>query len=232
MNTQLYEGRTVLVTGASGGLGTAVTRAFLDAGAHVVAASKTGAPDAPAGPRLAAMQADLATREGAEAAVAAALRTTGRVDVLAHLVGGFAAGSLAETDGGAWDRMMDINLRTAFHAMKAVFPGMLAARYGRIVAVGSRTGVDQPAGLCAYNVSKAALHALVRSAAAEGKGRGVTVNAVLPSVIDTAANRAANPDADFTRWVRPASIAGLILWLCSEAAGDISGALVPVYGGA
>ena len=126
--------------------------------------------------------------------------------------------------------MIDLNLNAAFYCARAALPAMIEARYGRIVAIGSKTAVEPVATLAAYGASKAALVALVRTIALEVKRSGVTANVVLPSVIDTPANRAANPGTDFSRWVTPESIARLLLCLASEAAADVNGAVVPIYG--
>lgn len=173
------------------------------------------------------VSADLTTSAGALDAA----REAGEVDVLVHLVGGFAAGGPVEkTTGEIWTRMLDLNLNSAFYMIRAVVPAMLQKRYGRIIAVSSRTGLDPAANLSAYGVSKAALNALIRTVALETKDSGITVNAVLPSVIDTPANRQAMPSADYARWVRPESIAATICWLASDEAADVNGALVPIYG--
>jgi len=216
-------GDRVLISGASGGLGTAVVQAFAARGAHVTGIARTsGAADG-----VDWIAADLARPEEARRVVEAA----GRVDVLVHLMGGFDGGSPVEQTGDdVWTRMLDLNLNSAFYLVRAVLPGMLAAGRGRIIAVSSRTGLEPAAGLGAYGVSKAALNALIRTVALETRNSGVTANAVVPSVIDTPANRRAMPGADFTRWVTPASIAGSICWLASAAAADVSGALLPVYG--
>jgi NAD(P)-dependent dehydrogenase (short-subunit alcohol dehydrogenase family) len=153
------------------------------------------------------------------------------LDILVHAMGGFTGGQpLHATDDATWDRMMDLNLRSTFLITRAVLPHMLRARYGRIVAVGSRTGLEPAAGLSAYGVAKAGLNALVRTIALETADQGVTANVVLPGTIDTPANRKAMPKSDFSRWVPPEKIAQQILWLCSEAASETSGALIPVYG--
>jgi NAD(P)-dependent dehydrogenase (short-subunit alcohol dehydrogenase family) len=181
--------------------------------------------------RFVAVPADLATREGAERAVEETLRKARGIDALVHALGGFAGGQPVETtDDAAWESMIAINLRSAFLIARAVLPHMIEAGYGRIVAVGSRTGVEPAAGLSAYGVSKAGLNALIRTIALETRDKGITANVVLPSTIDTPANRKAMPKADFSRWVSPEKIAQQILWLCSEAASDTSGALIPIYG--
>jgi NAD(P)-dependent dehydrogenase (short-subunit alcohol dehydrogenase family) len=230
---QSFMDRVVLITGASGGLGTAVTRAFLTAGASVigVARSLEAAPNL--GPCFMPQPADLSLPAGAEETVAAAFARTGRIDCLVHLMGGFAGGQpVAQTTDETWTRMIDTNLNSAFWVARAVLPKMLAAGYGRIVTVGSRTAVEPAAGLSAYGVAKAGLVALTRTIAAEVKGTGVTANIILPSVIDTPSNRAGNATGDHAAWVKPESIAELILWLASIEAADVNGAVIQIYGSA
>ncbi|MFB3776430.1 MAG: SDR family oxidoreductase [Bryobacteraceae bacterium] len=223
--------QVALITGVTGGLGTAVAKAFLDAGATVVGVSPRIAPEPGGGSRFLPLAADVSTPEGAAQAVRGALDRAGRVDSLIHLVGGFAGGEhVAGTSDETWRRMLSLNLDTAFYMARAVLPHMLEARRGRIVAVGSRTGVEPAPGLSAYGVSKAALIALVRTIAAEVRDSGVTANVILPSVIDTPANRAASPGADASKWVQPESIAALLVWLASDAAADVNGAVIPIYG--
>lgn len=224
--------RVILITGASGGLGRAVSQTFLDAGATVAGVFLSGAPPL-SHARFLPIQADLRLPDGAAGAVERVRSQAGRLDALIHLVGGFAGGQpIAQTDDATWKRMLDMNLNSAFHTLRAVLPILLAAGRGRIAAVGSRTAVDPVARLSAYGVSKAALVALVRTCALELKGTGITANAVLPSVIDTPANRASDPGADFSQWVQPESIASLLLWLASDAAAGVNGAVIPIYGGA
>ena len=222
--------RTVLITGASGGLGRSVTEIFLSAGATVVAVA-LDFPETSAKPACTQVAADLTTAQGVGDMLAAGLEPSGRIDALVHVTGGFAGGApVHETDEATWDHMMNLNLKAAFLVTRAVLRPMIDAGYGRIVAVGARAGADPAAGLSAYNVSKAGLHMLIRTIALEGKRHGITANAVMPSIIDTPANRKAMPKADFSKWVAPMSIARQILWLCSEEASDVSGALLPVYG--
>jgi NAD(P)-dependent dehydrogenase (short-subunit alcohol dehydrogenase family) len=176
------------------------------------------------------LSADLTTAEGCDMMVQQAL-AQGPINALVHILGGFGGGQpIAETSDKTWDGMMTLNLRAAFCAMRAVLKPMTAAKYGRIVAVGSRAAVEPMPNFAAYSVSKAALVALVKSVAAEGKDSGITANVVLPSTIDTPLNRKAMPQADFSRWVAPESIAKTLVWLASAAAGDVSGAVVPIYG--
>jgi len=220
------ERMNVLITGASGGLGTAVCQEFLAGGAKVIGVDRGWKTPEP----FATVSADVSTAEGCESMAKQALEH-GPLDALVHLVGGFAGGSpLAETSDETWDKMMNINLRTAFCCMRAALKPMQAAGRGRVVAVGSRMAVEPSPNFAAYAVSKAALVALVKSVAAEGQKFGVTANVILPSTIDTPANRAAMPKTDFSRWVKPESIAKLLLFLVSDAAADTSGAVIPIYG--
>ncbi len=226
-------GRVALITGAGGGLGTSVTRLFLENGATVVAVSRTG-PGVPEGEsRFLSLRADLSTPEDANRAVGAALEHFKRLDIVLHLVGAFAGfNSVAETSDETWRGMFDVNLNTAFYMARAALRPMLGAKWGRFIATGSRTALEPSANFAAYGASKAALVALIRTMALELKGTGVTANLVLPSVIDTPANRAAMPAADFSKWVSPESIARLLLWLASGAAADVNGAAIPIYGAA
>ncbi len=216
---------SVVIVGASGGLGGAVCAAFAASGAKVIAVDR--APKA--GEPYVTIAADVMTTEGCEAMVKQALEH-GAIDAVVHLVGGFSAGTIVETSEKVWDLMMDLNVRTAFHVIRASLPSMMAAKRGRIVAVGARAALEPSPGLSAYGVSKAALVALVKNVAAEVKDSGITANAVLPSVIDTPMNRKAMANADFSRWVAPESIAQLIVWLCSDAATNVNGAAIPIYG--
>jgi NAD(P)-dependent dehydrogenase (short-subunit alcohol dehydrogenase family) len=217
---------SVLITGASGGLGTAVCQAFQDAGKSVIGVARSWTEVA----AFLTISADLTTAEGCDAMVAEALEL-GPIEALVHILGGFGGGQpIAETSDKTWDGMMTLNLRAAFCAMRAVLKPMTAEKYGRIVAVGSRAAVEAMPNFAAYSVAKAGLVALVKNVAAEGKDLGITANVVLPSTIDTAANRQAMPKSDFSRWVRPESIAKTLVYLASKEAGDVSGAVIPIYG--
>ncbi len=224
--------RTAIITGANGGLGKTVTQAFLDAGLQVAAVARTiAANDLPHGDYI-GLSADLLDSGSMAAAVGAVLKSFGRIDVLVHLVGGFEGGKpVAETDDAALDRMLNLNLRSAFNIFRSVVPHMRRDRFGRIIAIGSRTAVEPQPLTGAYGASKAALVSLVRTLALENADQGITANVVLPSTIDTPSNRAAMPDADFTKWVRPEQVAHLVLWLASDGASQTTGALIPIYGG-
>jgi NAD(P)-dependent dehydrogenase (short-subunit alcohol dehydrogenase family) len=225
--------RSVIVTGGTGALGRAVVTAFLAGGDRVVVpwivarerdAVSAQAKDAVEAGRLVLIETDVS-----EAAAARGLvHQAGEPAVLVNGVGGFAAGALHETELEVWDHMYRLNVRAAAAATLAALPGMLARGRGAIINIAANAALDPPAGISAYVASKAALVALTRSLAREVGGRGVRVNAVLPTTIDTPANRAAMPDADFSQWTRPESIAAVIHWLASDAAATVRGALVPV----
>ncbi|MGH9611602.1 MAG: SDR family oxidoreductase [Bryobacteraceae bacterium] len=217
----------VLITGASGGLGASVVEQFLNAGAEVTGVARSLSEGHVKAPRLRWIAADLT--QVAECGRVAT--EAGPVDVLVHLMGGFAGGKPVQaTDDETWDRMMNLNLRSAFYMIRAVLPGMIERKRGRILAVGSRTGAQPAATLSAYGASKAALTSLIQAVALESKENGITANVILPSVIDTPVNRAAMPSMDHSKWVRPESIAKLLVWLASEDASDVNGAAIPIYG--
>ena len=145
--------------------------------------------------------------------------------------GGFAGGTpVAGTDDATFERMLDLNLRSAFHILRAVLPVMRASGFGRIVAIGSRAAVEPQPSIAAYSASKSALVSLMRSVAMENKDTAITANVILPGTMDTPANRAADPTADFGKWIDPQQVANLALWLASDAATQITGAVIPVYG--
>lgn len=217
----------ILITGANGGLGSAVVEAFLATGATVYGADRAWKNEPRSNPRFHSVEADL--MQSAECDRVAKLASP--VDGLIHLAGGFGGGRLvAETPDETWEKMLGLNLRSAYCMFRAVLPGMVKAGKGRIVAVGARAALEPMANFAAYSVSKAAVVALVKTVALEVKDSGVTANVILPSVIDTPANRAAMPSADPSKWVTPESIANLLLWLVSDAARDVSGAAIPIYG--
>ncbi|HEU0007478.1 MAG TPA: SDR family NAD(P)-dependent oxidoreductase [Terriglobia bacterium] len=224
--------KVALITGASGGLGNFVTEAFLAVGATVVGVARSIQPSAFADPKFVAMPADLSRGEGTKEMVEAAIQRFEKIDMLVHVMGGFAGGELIDdTDDATWDKMMNLNLRSAFNICRAVLPHMRRAKRGRVIAIGARSAVEPKAYLSAYCASKAALVSLIRTVALEGKDDGITANVILPGTMDTPANRTDSPSADFSKWVPPSRVASLALWLASEEASQVSGALIPVYGG-
>jgi len=224
--------KVVLITGANGGLGTAVTNAFLRAGARVAGVSKKIQNSEFPGPNFIAYPGEIGSTDAARAVVAAVIAKWEKIDVLVHLVGGFAGGqSVADTDDATLEQMLEVNLRAAFYMFRAVLPDMRTRGTGRILAIGSRTAVDPQPMVGAYSASKAALVSLVRTIALENKDRGISANVILPGTMDTPANRAAMPGADPAKWVQPSQVASLLLHLTSDDASQISGAVIPILGG-
>src|SRR5215472_18887634 len=224
-------GKVALVTGANGGLGTSVTGALLEAGATVVGLSRKIDQSEFAGPSFLAIRADISTGDSARNTVDRVVARYGRIDILAHLVGGFAGGNrIDETEDAIFQQMLDVNLNAAFFMVRAVIPHMRKAGKGRMIAIGSRAAQDPGPGVGAYSASKAALVSLITTVARENKEAGLTANVILPGTMDTAANRKAMPNADFSTWVKTASVASLIVWLASEAGNDVTGAAIPIYG--
>lgn len=229
-----------LVTGASGALGTAVCRRLVDGGYRVVLADSPRSQDksralaASLGERALSVSGDLASADTWPRLLAEIERAWRAAPTRAAFVaGGWAGGHpLHEESPAVWSQMMQANLETVHLGLRAVVPGMVAARTGSIVVIGSRA-VERPwtsQGAAAYAASKSAVVALARTVAEEVLASNVRVNALLPSTIDTPQNRAAMPKADPARWVVPESIANVIAFLFSDEAKDISGASIPVYG--
>jgi NAD(P)-dependent dehydrogenase (short-subunit alcohol dehydrogenase family) len=174
---------------------------------------------------------DLSSAEGARKAMADVKAKFGRLDALINIAGGFRWETVQGGDIATWDLLYAMNVKTTLNASKAAIPYLLESGAGRIVNVGANGAVKAAAGTGAYAASKAGVHRLTESLAEELKNRGVTVNAVLPSIIDTPANRADMPNAAFDRWVAPADLAAVILFLASDEAKAVTGALIPVTGG-
>jgi NAD(P)-dependent dehydrogenase (short-subunit alcohol dehydrogenase family) len=223
--------KIALVTGADGGLGTHVTKALLDAGFQTVGLSPKIQQSAFSHRNFTALPASLDSLDAAKKAVDTVIARVGTIDVLAHTVGGFAGGqSVADTDDATFQRMLDMNLRSAFHILRAVLPHMRQAGAGRIIGISSRAAESPGANVGAYSASKAAFSSLMKTVALENKDAGITANVILPGTMDTPANRQAMPGADTSQWVQPASVASLIVWLTGDAGKDVTGAAIPVYG--
>lgn len=223
--------RIALVTGANGGLGIHVTKALLDAAFAVVGLSPNIKQSDFNLPNFIALPTALNSLDEAKKAVGSLIASHGKIDVLAHLVGGFAGGNSVDgTDDATFRRMLDLNLYSAFHILRAVIPHMRKAGGGRIIAIGSRAAEDPGPKVGAYSASKAALVSLIKTVALENKDANITANVVLPGTMDTPANRKDMPTADISQWVRPSSVASLIVWLASDAGKDVTGAAIPVYG--
>ncbi len=233
-----FAGKTALIAGGTGALGRAVSRSFLDEGATVIVtyrnAREWGELKDVVGTntsRLAGHQVDVIDEVAVERLVGMVTGENRQLDMVINTVGGYAGGTnLWQLAPNAFDRMVALNLRSAYLLWRVVLPGMLARGQGWIVQIAAKAAFDHAPGAAAYVASKAAVVAMMDSLAAEVKGSGVRVNSVLPSIIDTEANRQAMPNADFSKWPKPNDIARVILFLCSEDAKLIHGAAVPVYG--
>lgn len=224
-------GRKVVITGAFGALGSKVSEALLKAGASVVCidhAATVRAPD-PSNKCAVIGGVDLTLPDPTTEAFKAAARQMGGLDGLVNIAGGF---RWEKVEGGGiatWDRLYNVNLRTAVNAVQAALP-FVSSEQGRIVNVGAAAAVKAGTGMGAYAASKAGVAKLTEALADELKDRGITVNAILPSIIDTPANRADMPDADHSRWVKPEQIADLVVFLLSDHSSAITGALIPIVG--
>ena len=238
--TKRFSGQIVLVAGGTGGLGRAVTLAFLEEGARVVVTyrrqSEMESLARLAGEAAALLEGqaiDLSNDAAIASLVQEILAGHKRLDVFVNTVGAWAGGAKFWQAGAAeFDRMLQINLRTEYLLLRAVLPLMLQQGRGTIANVASRAAVDHAGAAAGYVASKAAAVAMIDSLAVDLKGTGVRANSILPGIIDTEANRRAMPTADFTKWPTPEAIARVILFLCSEEASLIHGAAIPVYGDA
>jgi NAD(P)-dependent dehydrogenase (short-subunit alcohol dehydrogenase family) len=223
--------RVVIVTGAKGGLGSVVTERFLATGVTVVGASRSIAAEHFPAPNFVALPVDFTKAGAVNRAIDSIVDRYGKLDVLIHVLGGFAGGmSVAETDDATWEQMRDLNLASAFYVLRAAIPHLRKSDAGRIVAIGSLAAVEPHAGLGAYVTFKSALSSLVRTVALENKDAGLTANVVLPGTMDTPANRQAMPVADFSKWLKPTDVADLVLWLADERAAHITGTTIPIDG--
>jgi len=233
-----YSNKTIMVTGAIGRLGVVLTQAFKTADAKLALVDRGEDRLRGAFPDLVDMPgyllvdcADLMDEDAVEQAVSKSLQHFGSIDVLVNTVGGFRAGKmLHETPLETWDFLLNLNARSVFIACQKVIPAMLNQVEGKIVNVAARPGLEGQPGMAAYSASKSAVVRLTESMSAELKDRGINVNCIIPGTIDTPQNRETIPDADFTTWVTPESLAEVILFLASDAARDVHGAALPVYG--
>lgn len=222
-------GKTIVITGASGALGKVVAEMAIAGGARVAAVDHAKAPDTASTARLEIGGIDLADAAQAEQAIATAAAHFGRLDVLINIAGAFTFETVADGNLQSWDKMHRLNLLTALNTSRAAIPHLVKSNAGRIVNIGAMGALQAGAGMGPYAASKAGVHRLTETLAAELKGK-VTVNAVLPSTIDTPANRRDMPSADFAKWVTAEELANVILFLASEAASAVTGALLPVSG--
>jgi NAD(P)-dependent dehydrogenase (short-subunit alcohol dehydrogenase family) len=231
-----FSNKIVLVAGGTGGLGRAVSLAFLQEGASVAATFRTqeefSALRGSAGSEASLLighHVDVTDEAAVMGMIETILDNQQRIDVLVNTVGGYKAGvKFWQQDSKVLDQMLSLNLRSGWALARAVVPAMLKQGEGAIVNVAAKAALDAPPGAAAYAASKAAAIAMMNSLAADLRGTGVRVNSVLPSIIDTEPNRKAMPNADFAKWPKPIDIARVILFLCSEDARTVHGASIPV----
>ena len=233
-----FSGKVVLIAGGTGGLGHAVSLAFLSEGAKVVVTYRNQkefdalrSAAGTNGSSLEGRRVDVTDEAAVRELIDAVFAKYGRLDGLVNTVGGYAGGvNPWGTDPKLFDQMLTLNMRSGYVLARATVPAMVKQGFGAIVNIASKAAVDHAAGAAAYAASKAGAVAMMDSLAAEVKGTGVRVNSILPSIIDTEINRKAIPKADFAQWPKPEDIARVILFLCSDEAKVIHGAALPVYG--
>ncbi len=228
-----FKNQVAVITGGTGALGSAVAKAFVNSDANVVilynreAGLKTVASFEN---KLTAIKTDVLSESSVQSMVEQVVKKLGRIDILVNAVGGFIGGvPIVETTEAQLNKMFDLNLRSAFLCSKHIFPIMIKQKFGRIINIGSKGGLNAASGMGVYSASKAAVINFSGALAEEGREHNITANVVIPSIIDTEANRSAMPDANFDDWVKTQSIADLILYLSSKEANDVSGGVIPIY---
>lgn len=220
------DGKIILLTGSGGGLGSVVMPILSGAGATLIIVDRVLSQDII--DRRGGFRADVTNESEVTRVVADTVKQAGRIDGLINLVGAFAPGSAVDTNAAKWQTMLSLNVTSAFLLSRAVIPHMTARRRGRLIHIAARAALEPFPGAAAYLVAKAALISLIRVLALELGGAGVTVNGILPGTIDTPANRESMPQADRSTWVKPDSIAQVLVWLMSDETAAINGALIPV----
>jgi NAD(P)-dependent dehydrogenase (short-subunit alcohol dehydrogenase family) len=230
-----FSEKVVLITGGTGALGRAIAQAFGTSNATTVVTYIIDEEMEDIKTKIKTIaelvKADITKEDQAKKLVSHVINTHGRIDVLINVVGGYLGGkSVAELDETEWDKMMNMNLKSAFLISKHVIPLMVSVKRGKIVHISSRTGLKSDGYDSAYSASKSGLIRLVESISEEVKEHNINVNCILPSTIDTEANRKAMPNSDFSKWVKTGDLANLVLFLCSDEAKVINGAAIPVYG--
>lgn len=223
------QGKVIVVTGALGALGKVVAEVAQSRGARVAGIDHAPSQASATPDRIEIGGVDLSDAAQAKAAVEAAARHFGRLDALVNIAGGFAFETVGDGDIKTWQRMHALNVLTALNTSREALPHLAASKAGRIVNIGAMGALQAGSGMGPYAASKAAVHRLTEALANEWKGK-VAVNAVLPSTIDTQANRISMPNADFSKWVTPLELAEVILFLAGDAASGVTGALIPVSG--
>ena len=233
----ILKDKVAIITGGTGALGRAVVSAFLQEGAkvactYIVDEELKGLSSIIEHYKsnILFIKANVTKEEEVKKTIQETLEVFRRIDILVNIVGGFAYAKIIETDEKTWDSMMNMNLKSAFFCSKAVLTHMIKQNYGRIVNISSRPALKGSAGVGAYSASKAGVLNLTETIADEVKDYDINVNTILPSTIDTPANRRDMPNADFSKWVKPEEIARVIVFLASDDSKPISGAAIPVYG--
>jgi len=235
-NRHNFSNKIVLVTGGTGALGTSITKAFLESNATVISSylnerEKTGRTQTDNKSKVQLVKANVTNEEEVEKLVLGVLEKYQRIDILVNVVGAFLGGkTVVELEEKEWDMMMTVNLKSAFLTSKHVARQMISSKYGKIVHISSRIGLHSEGYDSAYSASKSGLIRLVESLAEETKKSNINVNCIMPSIIDTQANRKVLPNADFNKWVKPEELANVVLFLCSEEAKTITGAAIPTFG--
>jgi NAD(P)-dependent dehydrogenase (short-subunit alcohol dehydrogenase family) len=229
--------RVAIITGGTGALGKAVVLAFLEEGAKVICTYIVDKELEHISlliqnheSSLVTIKADVTKEEQVTKTAQQTVEKFGRIDILVNIVGGFTYAKIVDTDEKVWDSMMNVNLKSTFLCLKAVLPHMIRQNYGKIINISSRPGLKGSTGVGAYAASKAGVMNLTETIADEVRDCEINVNAILPSTIDTPANRKSMPDSDFLKWVKPEEIARVIVFLASDDSKPISGAGIPVYG--
>ncbi|RZN07651.1 NAD-dependent oxidoreductase [Bradyrhizobium genosp. SA-3] len=223
------QGKVIVVTGALGALGKVVAETARARGARVAGIDYAPSQAPTTAESIEIGGVDLSDAAQAKTAIEAAAKHFGKLDALINIAGGFAFETVDDGDTGTWRRMHALNVLTALNTSRAALPHLAASKAGRIVNIGAMGALQAGSGMGPYAASKAGVHRLTEALANEWKGK-VTVNAVLPSIVDTSANRADMPKADFSKWVTPQELAEVILFLASDAASGVTGALIPVGG--
>ena len=234
---QDFSGKVVVVTGAAGNLGRAVARAFAELGAAIAMLDldqqgiEAAMRELPERSNAKAFTVNLLESSSVDATIRAVVEHFGRIDVLANIAGGFTMGpTLQDTDDKPWEFMLNLNARSVFYTSRAVLPHLHDNAGGRIINVSARAALEGKGRMGPYCASKAAVKTLTESMAAENKFDNINVNCILPGTIDTPQNRNDMPDADFSKWVPPAALADVVVFLASDAARCVTGAAIPVYG--
>jgi NAD(P)-dependent dehydrogenase (short-subunit alcohol dehydrogenase family) len=234
-NRHNFSNKIVLVTGGTGALGRSITKAFLESHATVISSyhsdRETSETQADNKPKVQLFKANVINEEEVEKLVSSIVDKYGHIDILVNVVGAYLGGkTIVELEEKEWDRMMTVNLKSAFLISKHVTRQMISSKYGKIIHISSKLGLHSEGYDSAYAASKSGLIRLVESLSNETKESNINVNCIMPSIIDTEANRKAMPNADFNKWVKPEDLANVILFLSSEEAKTVTGAAIPTFG--